>query len=72
MKKFSEILKHERISNGWTQQDFADKLGIPRSTYKNYETADEKYNRQPPIEIIREMAILLEVSVDYLFDLKDL
>ena len=45
-----------------TQQQMADLLGIPRETYRGYETG----LRSPSVEVIKAMADTLGVSTDYL------
>jgi transcriptional regulator with XRE-family HTH domain len=32
-----KFLKEKRAEKGWTQDEISDKLGIPRTTYANYE-----------------------------------
>ena len=45
-----------------TQQQMADLLGIPRETYRGYETG----LRSPSVEVIKAMADTLGVTTDYL------
>jgi transcriptional regulator with XRE-family HTH domain len=51
-----------RKNKGLTQEACAKKIGIPRSTYSNYENG----KREPDIETIRKMASFFEVSTDFL------
>lgn len=51
-----------RKNNGLTQEALAKKLGIPRSTYSNYENG----KREPDIETIRKIASFFGVSTDFL------
>lgn len=61
-------LKELRIANGYTQKEIADKLGINSVTYLHY----EKSQRQPPLELLADIAALYDVSVDYLLGIKDM
>ena len=48
MGDFSKIFKALRQSSGYTQQEFADKIGISRSTIGMYETGA----REPDFETL--------------------
>ena len=61
-------LKELRITNGYTQKDIAEKLGINSVTYLHY----EKSQRQPPLELLADIAAFYDVSVDYLLGIKDM
>jgi len=67
MKVFSEKLKYERLHNGFSQVQLADKLGIPRATYSHYELN----SAEPPFEVVCQLAKIFDVSIDYLFGLED-
>lgn len=60
-------LKSLRKQRGFTMQDISDKLGVARSTYAGYESD----YRQPPLEILYQIAELLTTSTDYLLGLTD-
>lgn len=60
-------LKELRTSNGYTQKEIADKLGINSVTYLHY----EKSQRQPPLDLLADIAALYDVSVDYLLGIID-
>ena len=60
-------LKELRTSNGYTQKEIADKLGINSVTYLHY----EKSQRQPPLELLADIAAFYDVSVDYLLGIID-
>ena len=62
--KFSENLKSFRKAAGFTQQQFADALGMQRSTYAYYETGKSEPNIENTILIAR----LFSVTVDELFN----
>jgi len=70
MKIFSERLKYERTQKGFSQQKMADMLKIPRGTYSHYEL-DNKDGREPPFEIVCQIAKIFDVPIDYLFGLID-
>ena len=55
-------LKQLRDQAGWTFEAIAKKLGLPKSTYANYEYG----TREPPLDIIAKLADLYYVSTDYL------
>jgi len=72
MDTFSKILKEERLEKGYSQRHMAEKLQIPQNTYKGYELVGEKNGREPPIDMIRKICRLLEISADYLLGLEAL
>lgn len=53
MGDFQNILKNLRISNGYTQAEFADALGISRSRVGMYETGAREPDFQT-LEIIAD------------------
>lgn len=60
-------LKGLRNEKNWTIEQVAEKLNIGRSTYAGYETEF----RKPSIEILKKIAKLYDVSVDYIIGLTD-
>lgn len=65
---FGERLTQLRKENGYnTRNDFADKLGIPSTTLRNYETDA----REPGHTFLKQVSELFNVSVDYLLCLTD-
>lgn len=65
---FGERLTELRKENGYaTRNDFADKLGIPSTTLRNYETNA----REPGHTFLKQISELFNVSVDYLLCLTD-
>lgn len=64
---FSMRLKKIRDSKGWTQQQFADKIGCSRATYNHYENG----NRHPDDSILRSICQVTHISADYLLGLSD-
>ena len=59
---FSRRLKELRLERGFTIEEFANKVGISKSSVGYYESQ----NRVPDIIVAGEMADVLEVSADYL------
>lgn len=65
---FGERLTDLRISNGYAKRnEFADKIGIPSTTLRNYETGA----REPGHTFLKRVSELFNVSVDYLLGLTD-
>ena len=64
---FGLKLKQIRTSRGLTQQRLADKLGITKSTISAYENS----SKYPSLEILYNLAIILNVSTDYLLGLSN-
>ena len=62
MKDFSNKLKQLRADSGLSQQKAADKIGITRSAYSNYEQG----LREPDLATLQKICILFNVSADYL------
>jgi transcriptional regulator with XRE-family HTH domain len=62
---YGNRLKELRTENGWTMEEVGKKIGIKKSSYASYES---KY-RQPPLDKLKNLAQLYEVSVDYLIGL---
>lgn len=63
---FAKQLKiaRQKNKNKYTQQDIADILGIDASAYSNYETG----KREPNVAKLKEIAKILNVSVDFLLE----
>ncbi len=58
-------LKYLRAEKGWTQQELADALGVPRPTYSGW----ERGSAEPSITHLIQIANMFEVTLDGL--LKD-
>ena len=58
---FQENLRNMRKKAGYTTKDFSLMLGIPYTTYRNYETVSI-----PPLDILVNIASILGVSTDIL------
>ena len=59
---FNIRLNQTRKEKGYTAQQMADKLTISLSIYHKYESG----YRSPNLEMLAEIADILEVSADYL------
>ncbi len=53
-------IKTLRLNKGLTQAQLADAIGIPRTTYANYETN----KREPKLEVLNKIATTLNVTID--------
>ncbi len=51
-----------RERNGWTKTRVSNVIGVPMSTYANYEYG----RREPDVETMKKLAKLYNVTVDYL------
>lgn len=60
-------LKELREENHYTQKQLSELLGINSVTYLHY----EKDQRQPPLELLADIAKFYGVTVDYLLGLED-
>lgn len=64
--KFHEYLTEFRKQKGYTQYEMAEKLGISRSSYTNYENG----KRNPDYDVVGEICDILGCSMDELFGRK--
>ena len=62
METLGERLKKQRLKQGLTQKEAANKLNINQVTYHGYEANKHK----PDIDMLSKLADLLFVSTDYL------
>ncbi|MFI3211482.1 MAG: helix-turn-helix transcriptional regulator [Peptostreptococcaceae bacterium] len=62
---FSYMLRIEREKLGITQKQMSEKLNLPPTTYNGYETG----KRSPHLDIVRDIAEVLNISVDYLLSI---
>lgn len=60
-------MKRERKAAGYTQREFAQLLGMPVSTYSNYENG----NRDPGPETLKKIAAALGIPLDRLLSVSD-
>lgn len=65
---FEDRLKTLREQKGYTQQEVADALGIPRVTYCSY----ERNQREPTAIIMKRIANFLGVSLDFLLGFEEI
>lgn len=63
MKIFGKRLREVRKSKKITQQELADRLGIKRNTYSDWENG----KTEPTFEILVKLADLFDISLDWLF-----
>lgn len=68
----NEILKYQRIRNiridsNLTQREIAEYLHVKQNTYSQYEIGVLNY----PIDIVIQLALFYNTSVDYLVGLTD-
>ena len=56
-----------RVQHNFSQQYMAEKLHIKQQSYSRYELA----TGEPSLETLREIALLFNVSTDYLIGLSD-
>lgn len=68
MAKFNERLRELRNSRGISQQLFADKIGLSKSSINMYERGE----REPGIDTLEAMADYFNVDLDYLTGKSDM
>ena len=56
-----------QINSGFTQAAIAEKLHVRQNTYSQYENGV----RDIPIELLKELAVIYETSIDYIVGLTD-
>ncbi|MDG0765199.1 helix-turn-helix transcriptional regulator [Bacillus halotolerans] len=61
---FNKKLITLRKSKKLTQEEMANKIGVHRGTYANY----ERGHRQPDYDTLKKIADFFEVTIDYLLD----
>lgn len=59
---FTEKLRKSRKAAHLTQKNISDKLGISERAYQHYEAG----TREPNIEILLQLSIILNISLDEL------
>lgn len=64
---FNKRLREIRMKRGLTQQKLADSIGVALRSYQCYETG----SRNPSLELLVQIADVLEVSTDYLLGRDD-
>ena len=65
-KAFAKNIKFERSSKGLTQKEVADMIGVKTQSYQAYESGVSL----PSSENLLKLAVILELSIDELFELK--
>lgn len=56
-----------REDNGYLQQNIADMLGLYLNTYRRYETGE----RTIPVNLLRKLSKIYNVSLDYLTEIEE-
>lgn len=57
-------LRQLRNTTGMSQQEFADSLGLPQTTYSNY----ERDVADPPFDVLTKIGRLYDVDMNWLLD----
>ncbi|WP_153944977.1 helix-turn-helix domain-containing protein, partial [Acinetobacter baumannii] len=68
MSSIGERVKKLREKRGWTQLDFAKKLGISNSVLSRIENGEKKNVED---YLVKRLAETLEISADYLLGLPE-
>lgn len=61
---FGEKLKSLRVSQKFTQQQLADRIGVAKSVISYYESGD----RYPSYDVLVKIARIFHTTTDYLLD----
>ena len=64
---FGEKLRFARLNCGWTQEQLAEKAGLPTSSIAQFETDV----RKPSYDSLRKLTVVLDISADYLLGIVD-
>ena len=67
MKIFGERVKQTLKEMGWTQKTLADRLRVQTSTLCEWLND----HNEPPMQMIVDIALALEVSSDFLLGIKE-
>lgn len=65
--EFHERLRQLRQENAFTQKEIAEQLHCGGTTVASYECG----RNQPNIEVLKKLAVLFDVSTDYLIGITD-
>ena len=68
MSQFKHRFKNERISNGITQKDLSEILGVDRTSISKYENGKQL----PEVPILEKISDYFNVSTDYLLGKTDI
>ncbi|MBQ7466445.1 MAG: helix-turn-helix transcriptional regulator [Clostridia bacterium] len=66
--KLKDRIKELREQKGLSQQKLGELVGVNQQAVSNWETS----YREPNIEVLMNLAIIFEVTMDYLVGLNDL
>lgn len=64
---YGERLRQLRKAKKWTMEGVGERLGIKKSSYAGYENE----SRLPPIDKLQKLAIMYDVSTDYILGLTE-
>ncbi|CCI63193.1 MULTISPECIES: helix-turn-helix domain-containing protein [Streptococcus] len=67
MEKLGDRLRKQRQLNKLTQQELADRIGINRGAYSNWENG----KREPSFSKLIELSKLLNTTPNYLLGISD-
>lgn len=70
-RTLAQIIKDSRKAHGWTQREFASKLGITQATLCELEKSDSIKQRRPTKRIILALFPYLDITFDRLTALAD-
>ena len=63
-KRLGSNVRRLRLENGWSQEDYADRVGIHRT----YVSDIERASRNPTIIVVERLAKALKVSASSLIE----
>lgn len=66
-RSISKVLKEYRKEKNWTQEFFADKIGVNRITYINYENG----TRTPDCYVLKRINEITGLSIDYVLGISE-
>lgn len=70
-RTLAQIIKDSRKAHGWTQREFASKLGITQATLCELEKSDSFKQRRPTKRIVLALFPYLDITFDRLITLAD-
>lgn len=68
MKIFAQRLRELRLQQGFSQKYMAEQLHIKQQSYSRYELA----TGEPSLAILAQLAVIFNVSADYLIGLSEI
>ena len=70
-RTIAQVIKDSRKAHGWTQREFAEKLGITQASLCLLEKSDETKSRRPTKRVIRALAPYVDIPLHILVGLAD-